>query len=386
MKHISYINLLLLFTTQVFAESDSISAGKTIMALGNVTAQTPDKQRSLTRRAPVFMQDTVFTGVDSRTQMRMLDGGLLSLKAETHLAISKYDFDPTSEKASILLSLIKGGLRTVTGKIDQQQSRYQLQTPVASIGVRGTDYSAQMEEQDLLLAVWQGAIDVQVSVGNSPTQFSLGPELAYSVARVKANGEVEFLLNAPKQLVIGHTSELVPDSTPAADVLLDQQTSRLTHMSEENENLFSSYDNVTDDWVDADITYGDVLIPVEVLTRTGTATFDLVEHSFASSAGNVQQASMSMNVDFDLGRVPSGQLSFTDSQGEWFAVFSGVIKQSSLDLNINFASHGNNLAQGSVRSFFVDNGKHVFGDLHLSEINSPTINAGGTFVLGELVP
>ena len=95
---------------------------------------------------------------------------------------------------------------------------------------------------------------------------------------------------------------------------------------------------------------------------------------------------MSLSVDFTLSRIPTGNLSFTDSGGEWFAVFNGVIQESSLDLNINFASHGNNLADGTITGLFVDNANKIFGNITLEETTNSGINAGGGFVLGEIIP
>ncbi len=378
-----------LLNLSVMAAEMQTNAGKTIMALGQVKAATDEGERALKRRAPIFMQDTVFTEIDSRTQLRMVDGGLLSLKEQSQLAIASYDFNPQSEQASIAMSLLKGGLRTVTGKLSQGKTNYQLNTPVASIGVRGTDYSAQLLDKELLLAVWQGAIDVQVTVGASPIAFSLGKEHEFSIAKVKANGEVEFLLQVPKALVLGHTAELVPDAAPAADVLAAQQqhdsvTSSVNH--QEFELALNDYDQTTDEWIDADFNYGDFLPPSDGLSRSGSATFGLLQHSFASSLGAVQEAFMSMTVDFDSARVESGQLSFIDSQGEWFAVFNGIIEQGGLEININFAAHDNELADGSISGVFVENGSQVFGDVFLSENLDSSINAGGTFVLGESQP
>ncbi|WP_448549431.1 FecR family protein [Thalassotalea fusca] len=383
------IVLFSLVNTFVFATPSQVNAGKAIMAIGSVKALMNEQERSLLRRAPVFLQDTVQTEIDSRTQLRMVDGGLLSLKEQTQLAIANYEFNPVSAQASIVLTLLKGGLRTVTGQLDRNGSDYHLNTPVASIGVRGTDYSAQLVEQDLLLAVWQGAIDVQVTVGANPMKFSLGSTHEYSVARVKANGEVEFLLTVPKAIAMGHTTELDPDAAPAADVIGVHQKavedSSYTYYVRESSDVSTEYDQLSDEWIDADFSYGDLALSNDGFSRTGTATFGLLMHNFVSTVGNVDNATMTMTVDFDQSRIPTGQLSFFDSQGEWFAVFNGVFSQTNLDININFATHGNELADGSISGVFVENGTQIFGDLSLSEINDATVNAGGTFLLGEQV-
>ena len=366
------------------------SAGKTIVALGTVNAENPEESRMLKRRSPVFGVDTVKTQENSRTQLRMVDGGLLSLKQLSQLDIASYEFDKATQQGSVAMSLVKGGLRTVTGILTDKTENYRLNTPVASIGVRGTHYSAQMEEGDLLLAVWDGAIVVQVTVGEAPTKFELGPQLKFSNARIKANGEVEFLMQTPKSLVLGHTPQI---QAGVKDTDIDLSGKHALFSEEPIESYTSpfelasnQYDQLGDEWVDNDSVFGAITPPSDGISRTGTASFGLLQHSFTSSVGPLSAISMNMTVDFSLSRIPTGNLSFTDAGGEWFAVFNGVIRDVGLDININFASHGNNLADGSISGLFVDNASQIYGDLSLAEINNPGVNAGGSFVLGEIIP
>jgi hypothetical protein len=123
---------------------------------------------------------------------------------------------------------------------------------------------------------------------------------------------------------------------------------------------------------------------MDTVTRSGTASFDFVAgHSLVSSKGPVTDLRLSMLIDFDRAWVPEGQLSFTDSGGEWFAVFNGLINGAALDLKINFASHGNALAAGSMRGLLLDDARRVLGNLSLSELEDPTIRIEGGFELTE---
>jgi hypothetical protein len=48
-----------------------------------------------------------------------------------------------------LLDLVKGGMRAVTGAIAQRRPEaYKVRTPVATLGVRGTEYYLRICEQD----------------------------------------------------------------------------------------------------------------------------------------------------------------------------------------------------------------------------------------------
>jgi len=395
LNHCLPINWLLLISflllashpSMGMAQQQSTSAGKTIVARGDVNAGHLQQMRSLKRRAPIFTLDTVTTGADSRTQLRMIDGGLLSLKQLSQVNIASYDFNPVNKEGSVAMSLVKGGLRTLTGALIKKNNNYQLTTPVASIGVRGTHYSAHMDKNDLLLAVWDGEIHVQVTVGVAPLLFELGPKLRYSAARVKANGEVEFLLNVPQLLALGHTQESLVQSSNLSS-LANNKPLFVEHAFDSKVQQLTTanvqYDQLMDEWVDNEQLFSS-LTP-SVISRSGLATFGLISHSFSSSVSSLTEVAMSLNVNFDLARITTGDLTFTDSTGEWFAAFNGIINESSLDLRINFASHGNEVADGEISGVFVDGGHKVFGDLTLFEINNINISAGGSFVLGEVTP
>ena len=369
------------------------NAGKTIVARGQVDATNEMDSRQLKRRSPVFLEDKVTTGQKSNTQLRMIDGGLLSLQQESVLVVNEYRFNQQDNDDSVSLELIKGGLRTITGALAKGNDNYKLQTPVASIGVRGTHYETELLEGDLYLAVWDGVIDVAVTVGNKPKTFSLGDGQDFQFAIVRANGEVEFSLSIPALFAQGHSEDLLADSqrniesmTSVAHEIQQRPLYEQSDITLTDTELSGEFDISGASLLDNDDfwTINEPTAPDVIAARSGEFTFNqLAEHSFSSSVGELSDIAMSMTVDFDLSRVSTGQLSFTDAQGEWFAVFNGVIGAQQLELNINFASHGNNLADGLINSFLVNNASEIFGNIQLTEIGDSSIFAGGNFLLQQ---
>lgn len=363
--------------------SPNLVAGKTMMARGAVHARDATSSRALARLSPVFGSDTVQTGTQSVSQLRMGDGGLLSLQAESELVIRQYLLAADGSADAISLELLKGGLRTITGVLPQSGRNYQLETPVATIGVRGTHYEAVLQQGDLYLAGWDGVIDIRVTVSGADQQFSLGPNQPYRFAIVRANGEVTFLLRPPT-LFAGILTAPISDQTefrPAPPPVTNPQSDDAWHsalwlprepLSTEKSGLgFDDNRQLTADW---SMTLG---------SRSGVTEFNqLSQHNLLSSAGTLTNLSMSMRVDFDNAWVPAGQLSFTDAGGEWFAVFNGVFANEGLALYINFASHGNALANGNISAVLL-NEQQIFGQLTLTEIADPAIRLDGSFVLTE---
>ncbi|WP_460534474.1 FecR family protein [Chitinimonas naiadis] len=107
--------------------------------------------------------DAVSTaGAQSWAVLRMEDGASFTLRPNTRMRIDRYRYseDHPDENGS-WLSLVKGSLRAVTGLIGRQSpDSYRLNTPTATIGIRGTDHeTAVIEEADATRDMPAGTYD-----------------------------------------------------------------------------------------------------------------------------------------------------------------------------------------------------------------------------------
>lgn len=140
-------------------------AGKVLAAVGQVTAtRTDGASRVLDAGSAVYSGDQIRTARDAAVQIRYSDGALVSLPGSSHYRIDDYAYAP-GERG--FFSLLKGGLRTLTGWIGKnERANYRVTTPVATIGIRGTDYELRLCQDDcppgfengLYLTVFEGAI------------------------------------------------------------------------------------------------------------------------------------------------------------------------------------------------------------------------------------
>ena len=379
-KALGFYVIFLFFISDVHAANN---AGKTIVARGSVQAEIDNNTRNLKRRSPIFTEDLVKTGTSSATQLRMIDGGLLSIQPESQLAINQYQFNESTKDGSVSMSLLKGGLRTVTGALNKASNNYKMKTPVASIGVRGTHYEAELLNDDLYLATWEGIIDIDVLAGTDKQQFSLGPTLEYKFAVVRADGSVEYLLDIPAVFSDGYSNNLINDLplvVNALKVKFDENNS----LADDDSYSITSIDNKGSQTFFGNELQTSTLAIDAGMDRNGEVLFsELEQYSVVSSNGEVSNLGMSMNINFNTARVSEGQISFTDNTGDWFAAMDGIVEQGVLDLNVNFASHNNNLANGEINGYLINEGFGIFGNFKLFEILQPDINAGGTFILNS---
>ena len=207
-------------------------AGKVIMARGEVVAvRQPDSTVPLKRRSPIYQQDTLQTGPAGKAQVRFTDGGLVALKPSSQLTVAHYE--SAEQGPDVVMDLIEGGFRTLTGTLGKQgPDAYQVNTPVGTIGIRGTLYSALMHKGELLLGTWQGSILVNTSHGD----YLLGAGADFNFAAISSSGFTG-LLQPPMQLqpagVSSAPSDDESEETAASEESSDEHTVVLTPLERE---------------------------------------------------------------------------------------------------------------------------------------------------------
>lgn len=144
------------------------TAGKVSFVIGNVTASSPDgTSRSLRRGDAINGGDRIETR-GGRLQIRFSDGGFVALQPNTVFGVDQYLYaNKPPEETSLFFSLLRGGMRTVTGAIGKvNKQSYKVRTPVATIGIRGTGYRASTDGSRTLVSVGSGLVIVENELGN----------------------------------------------------------------------------------------------------------------------------------------------------------------------------------------------------------------------------
>ncbi|MBS0385257.1 MAG: FecR domain-containing protein [Proteobacteria bacterium] len=101
-----------------------------------VTAGQTGSERRLAVGNPVFQNEAVRTGAASVAQLMFTDQTTLSLGPRSEVRLDRYVYDPSRSAGDVAVSFTTGALRFITGS--QDPHNYQVHTPVATIGVRGT--------------------------------------------------------------------------------------------------------------------------------------------------------------------------------------------------------------------------------------------------------
>lgn len=87
--------------------------------------------------------ETLSTGSRGLAIISLSDGSKMTLRPGTKFKIQSMDESPGKENA--ILSLFRGGLRAITGRISKRNpNAFKINTAVATIGIRGTEFDARL--------------------------------------------------------------------------------------------------------------------------------------------------------------------------------------------------------------------------------------------------
>ena len=129
----------------LLAPASALADGTVQFLSGTISVQRADgSARLLSERSQIISGDTISTERDSYAQVRFTDGSQMTLRPNTQVRLENYAFtEGAPQQDNFLMSLVKGGMRKVTGLIGKRgsQNAFKLNTTTATIGIRGTDFN-----------------------------------------------------------------------------------------------------------------------------------------------------------------------------------------------------------------------------------------------------
>lgn len=125
----------------------------TVVALnGRAWAMTRTGDRPLQTGDFVYKGESVVTGAGANLEIRFLDGTLLGQGSEARVDLDEYVLDDSG--GSLDFQMVTGIVRLVSGTIaDVNPEAFNLSTPLATIGIRGTEIIAKIDVNNQVVGV-----------------------------------------------------------------------------------------------------------------------------------------------------------------------------------------------------------------------------------------
>ncbi|HEX7642115.1 MAG TPA: FecR family protein [Burkholderiaceae bacterium] len=101
--------------------------------------------KALTAQSAIEQGDTLVTEEATYARIKFIDNGEITLRPNTQFKIENFSYEAAKpESDNAFFTLLKGGLRSITGLLGKRNhDRFGLNTPTATIGIRGTVFIAE---------------------------------------------------------------------------------------------------------------------------------------------------------------------------------------------------------------------------------------------------
>tara|TARA_R100000231_G_scaffold51888_1_gene43746 strand:+ start:4315 stop:5388 length:1074 start_codon:yes stop_codon:yes gene_type:complete len=181
---------------------------------------------------------------NGRMAITFLDDSIVKLTEHSQLLINEYIYDPNPAKSKMALTFALGTTRFISGSLNKlDKQNISLKTPTANIAIRGTDFTATVDELGRSLIV----------LLPDKYGFSSG-----EIEVITATGSV--ILNKPYQATTVSVFESNPSKPVTLDITLDLIDNMLIvnppeEKISEEETVYTSESNSILDFNDLDIDY-----------------------------------------------------------------------------------------------------------------------------------
>lgn len=174
--------IISLSSLKVTAETDNAiqasarSVGEVSLVLGRAYLERDEARVLIEAGAKVHVGDRVFTEAGGHVHVRFVDDALVSVRPSSTLDVVRYDYDASKpENSAVKFELSEGVARAISGEAAKSaRERFRMNTPIAAIGVRGTDFVVSANSRSTRALVNEGAI-VMAPYSSECSSEALGP-------------------------------------------------------------------------------------------------------------------------------------------------------------------------------------------------------------------
>ncbi len=185
---LAVLTVLLLAGNPVVAEeshgvSGHGSVGEVSLLLGKAWLQAADSSRKPVKvGSQVHASDQIITEANGHVHIRFVDQALVSVRPNSRLEITDYAYNADRPEQSVVkFRLVEGVARSISGDAGRAaRDRFRLDTPIAAIGVRGTDFVVSASPRNVRALVNEGSI-VVAPYSDGCVAGALGPCLSGGV-------------------------------------------------------------------------------------------------------------------------------------------------------------------------------------------------------------
>ncbi len=165
------------------AAAETPEIGDTVAVKNKVTAEVGDATRTLEKGAKVHQDEILVTGKSASAEIELLDMTKLAVGPSARIVLDKFVYDARAEPGSISINLAKGAFRFITGA--SPKAAYEIKTPTASMGVRGTVFDVYVaEDGETVVLLHEGEVEMCPTPNSCQRHNKVGRVVRVGIDRV----------------------------------------------------------------------------------------------------------------------------------------------------------------------------------------------------------
>jgi len=156
--------LTVLMAVQPAAQAATPKIGVASAVKNDVKRVSGATAQQLAVGSDLFSNERIRTGTESTAQFLFLDKTSLTIGPRAELTLDRFVYDPSKGTGQVVVNAVQGAFRFVTGS--QNPRNYTINTPVGTLGVRGTIVDLIVADGRVTVILVEGALTMTVN-GNS---------------------------------------------------------------------------------------------------------------------------------------------------------------------------------------------------------------------------
>ncbi|MCJ2178170.1 FecR family protein [Novosphingobium album (ex Hu et al. 2023)] len=152
---VAVVTMAFLLGTVPVEGQEVVGVNSAVRNVVNVRRNQQSEFRPAAVRDKVSLGNQVNTGKASALQVTLLDKSNLTVGPNANFTVNRFVYDPSRKASSVGASVAKGTFRFMSGKAKKEGGNA-VQTPAATIGIRGTIFEGAVGEDAMLMARLQG--------------------------------------------------------------------------------------------------------------------------------------------------------------------------------------------------------------------------------------
>ena len=200
-KLLLLISSICILLFNVVNASETLSIEKQLVGIvGATSGVIKTETRELKPGDKIYLNETIFAGADSGTQILLLDQSTFTVGEDSEVVMDTFVYDPATNEGKIVAKVKQGSLKVISGLISKKNpDNLTVEVPEGTLGSRGTEFQtivSQGKTDTLLIGPGKnntlGMRPGAVLIGNSLGQTLLdNPYSVASMTKGKAPGQAK---------------------------------------------------------------------------------------------------------------------------------------------------------------------------------------------------